>query len=128
MNPLIYTVNQLLTTGSERYYSIPTYQRTYQWGEDRWHDLWHDLGPIYRGVETKDHFVGAMIVAQDANFGAKIRVELIDGQQRLTTILILLAAIRDEQNERSGKTVDFNQDNLVYVRDPDGVPNQTEGA
>jgi hypothetical protein len=122
MKPVINTVNQLLNTGAERYYSIPTYQRNYQWGEDRWHDLWHDLGPIYRGIEKKDHFVGAMIVSQDANFGAKVKVELIDGQQRLTTILILLAAIRDEQNERSGRPVDFNQDALVYVRDPDGVP------
>lgn len=122
MKPVNNSVNQLLNTGTERYYSIPTYQRNYQWDEERWHDLWRDLGPIYRGIETKDHFVGAMIVAQDAHFGAKVKVELIDGQQRLTTILILLAAIRDEQNERNGKTVDFNQDVLVYVRDSEGVP------
>jgi len=121
MKPVNYTVHQLLNTGTERYYSIPTYQRNYQWDQERWHDLWRDLGPIYRGIETKDHFVGAMIVAQDTHFGAKTKVEIIDGQQRLTTILILLAAIRDEQNERNGKIIDFNQDVLAYVRDPDGV-------
>jgi hypothetical protein len=116
------TVHEMLSTGSQRYFSIPAYQRRYEWDEQRWHDLWRDIAPHYREKETRKHFVGIAIVSQEGNFGGLSRVEVIDGQQRLTTFLILLAAIRDHQAEIEGKTLKFEQDALTYVRDADGTP------
>lgn len=114
------TVHQLLATGNQRYFSIPTYQRRYEWDEQRWHDLWRDIAPHYRGTETKKHFVGVMILNQEGNFAGVLKVELIDGQQRLTTFLILLTAIRDHIADLEGKTLRYDQDALTYVRDVEG--------
>jgi hypothetical protein len=116
------TVHQLLNTGNQRYFSIPAYQRRYEWDEQRWHDLWRDIAPHYREGETKKHFVGVMIVNQEGNFAGVSKVELIDGQQRLTTFLVLLAAIRDHVADLEGKTPKYDQDVLTYVRDADGNP------
>lgn len=118
------TVHQLLNTGNQRYFSIPAYQRRYEWDEQRWHDLWRDIAPHYRESETKKHFVGVMIVNQEGLFGGVAKVELIDGQQRLTTFLILLTAIRDHIADLEGKTPKYDQDVLTYVRDSEGNPTQ----
>jgi hypothetical protein len=118
------TVHQLLNTGNQRFFSIPAYQRRYEWDEQRWHDLWRDIAPHYRGVETRKHFVGVMIVNQEGNFAGVSKVELIDGQQRLTTFLILLTAIRDHVADLEGKTPNYDHDVLTYVRDADGNPTQ----
>lgn len=120
------TVHEMLSTGSQRYFSIPAYQRRYEWDEQRWHDLWRDLAPHYRDKETRKHFVGIALVSQEGNFGGLSKVEVIDGQQRLTTFLILLAAIRDHQADLEGKKINFEQDALIYVRDADGTPTKQQ--
>lgn len=75
----------------QRKYSVPPYQRSYSWTEDQIHELWQDL------VESKEenrpeYFLGAIVLQQE-EFDK--RYVVIDGQQRLTTILILLAVIRE---------------------------------
>lgn len=116
------TVHQLLNTGNQRFFSIPAYQRRYEWDEQRWHDLWRDIAPYYRGATLPKHFVGVMMLNQESNFAGMTKVEIIDGQQRLTTFLILLAAIRDHAAELDGKTLNYDEDVLIYVRDADGNP------
>jgi hypothetical protein len=68
---------------------IPFFQRAYVWKEDNWEELISDL------LETeKNHFLGSLILKQDSvPAGVKKRVSVIDGQQRLTTLSILLRAL-----------------------------------
>jgi uncharacterized protein with ParB-like and HNH nuclease domain len=74
-------------------FRVPPYQRGYEWENDEWRDLWLDLNRIEQQGGT--HFLGNVILLykqQDKAF------EIVDGQQRITTISILLMAIRDSNN------------------------------
>ena len=80
---------------SKLQFRVPLFQRTYDWKLEQWEQLWDDILAIYEMEERRSHFIGA-IVTQQLD-GAPERVKpylLIDGQQRLTTLLVLLAGIR----------------------------------
>ena len=74
---------------------VPLFQRTYSWDEENWDKLWDDILEIYSQREPASHFIGAIVTLPipDAPERAAKHL-LIDGQQRLTTILILLSVIR----------------------------------
>lgn len=70
--------------------SVPKYQRSYAWKEQNVDDLFQDIGSaIAEG--SKDYFLGSVVIS---HMGAELP-EVVDGQQRLATTTILLAAIRD---------------------------------
>ena len=72
-------------------YRVPLFQRTYSWGEDQWYRLWTDVLEIYAMEEPRNHFIGAVVtqpIIDAAGFTTKYL--LIDGQQRLTTLFIIL--------------------------------------
>ncbi|MFA5127609.1 MAG: DUF262 domain-containing HNH endonuclease family protein [Patescibacteria group bacterium] len=75
----------------DSYFSIPDYQRPYRWGKENIDDFWNDITTAYDNNE-ENYFLGSMILIkkQDNN-----DFELVDGQQRLTTITIFLAVLRD---------------------------------
>lgn len=77
-------------------YRIPLYQRTYNWGKDQWNDLWEDLIKL-EGEET--HFLGSVITIGSERKKGFSYFEVVDGQQRITTTLIMLTAIRDLAEE-----------------------------
>ncbi|MGF6949102.1 hypothetical protein QF028_001607 [Neobacillus sp. B4I6] len=77
-------------------YRIPLYQRTYNWGKDQWNDLWEDLIKL-EGEET--HFLGSVITIGSERKKGFSYFEVVDGQQRITTALIVLTAIRDLAEE-----------------------------
>ncbi len=79
LNALLGVPNRQLT--------IPPYQRPYAWESEQIDELWRDI------LETlgKNHFMGSVVLCSPD----KKRPEVIDGQQRLTTIISLLALIRD---------------------------------
>jgi hypothetical protein len=81
-------------------YRVPLFQRTYSWDEENWERLWDDILEIYAQDEPTTHFMGAIVTLPlpDAPERASKHL-LIDGQQRLTTILALLAAIRRRADE-----------------------------
>ncbi|UOT04485.1 DUF262 domain-containing HNH endonuclease family protein [Rhodococcus opacus] len=72
---------------SGRYFSIPRFQRPYSWDEENIQDLWNDV----ISSKGEDYFIGSMVVFKQG----KQEFGVVDGQQRLTTITILLCAIRD---------------------------------
>lgn len=83
------TYRQLLGNGLT--YQVPRFQRDYSWGDEEWEDLWHGIvGTLPTGGEPA-HYMGYLVLQTSDN-----RVfEVIDGQQRLTTVsLIVLAAMR----------------------------------
>jgi hypothetical protein len=74
-------------------FEIPEYQRNYSWSDEEWDDLWRDLNNVLGqgdgSLENKSHFYGMFL------FDVDDRVyRIIDGQQRVTTAIILLNEIR----------------------------------
>ena len=76
-------------------YVVPLYQRTYRWNEENWERLWDDLLEIYNLPSPRNHFIGSVVTQQVSSppEGPNLYT-LIDGQQRMTTLFILLSVIR----------------------------------
>lgn len=81
---------------------VPMFQRQYVWGkEHQWEPLWEDISRkftefIEKRRDAPVHFLGAMVLDQkQTHVGRVERRSVIDGQQRLTTLQIFLAAFRD---------------------------------
>ncbi|PZF88726.1 DUF262 domain-containing protein [Listeria ivanovii] len=75
----------------ENVYKIPNYQREYSWEESELEDLWMDLNQIIN-KDTESHFFGQIVIHVDKKENDKL---IIDGQQRTSTAVIFLAAMRD---------------------------------
>ena len=69
---------------------IPAYQRGYSWTREQHKVLWEDICNLLKKSE-KTHFMGGVISIKDSNSGT--RLEIIDGQQRITTISIFILAL-----------------------------------
>ena len=84
---------------------IPKFQRDYSWDSEQWDDLWADIETMLN--EGIDHYMGYLVL-QTSNTKSTI---IIDGQQRFTTItLIILAAIKSIQKlANKGLEVDDNK-------------------
>lgn len=83
-------------------YIVPLYQRSYVWTrEDQWVPLWDDIeakaASMWDGQHhPPPHFLGAVVLNQIQSFGREVfKTQIIDGQQRLTTLQVFLAALRD---------------------------------
>ncbi|WP_270231306.1 DUF262 domain-containing protein [Lactococcus formosensis] len=72
-------------------YSIPQYQRGYSWEEAQLEDFWVDLIQLFDGDDQEEHFLGQVVVHNDKE---ERRKYIIDGQQRISTSVILLDVIR----------------------------------
>jgi len=81
---------------------VPLFQRPYVWSkEGQWEPLWDDVvriaEKILAKVESNPHFLGAVVLQQQAaDIGALPMRTVIDGQQRLTTLQLLLDAVHEE--------------------------------
>ena len=84
-----YHICDLLKADANFYYKIPKYQRAYTWNQYHWKALYDDL--IENG---KGYFIGSIICINTANDSIGYQcLEVVDGQQRLTTITLFLAAL-----------------------------------
>lgn len=81
-------------------YVVPLFQRPYSWEEKHWRNLWNDLKSLCESDNPRPHFMGSVVVMPTISVpeGAT-KYLLIDGQQRLTTLFILLCVIRDFAKE-----------------------------
>jgi len=91
---------QTFLEGSKQFV-LPLYQRRYSWHVKHWTTLARDLDRLMQESIRPSHFIGSFVTAplNHAADQSVSRYRLIDGQQRLTTILILLAALRDVADE-----------------------------
>ncbi len=85
------SLRKLLGMEDEQF-RIPHYQRPYSWTWEQVDDLWDDL---MENVAT-GHFLGSLVLASENEY----KPQVIDGQQRLTTLMILLSVLRDACLER----------------------------
>lgn len=86
LNTSTATLNELL--GNGRIFRVPPYQRDYSWTEEEWEDLWLDILDVSRGEESF-HYMGYVVLQSDDSRNLTI----IDGQQRITTLSILVLAV-----------------------------------
>ncbi|MBI1849638.1 MAG: DUF4268 domain-containing protein [Planctomycetes bacterium] len=111
---------QRVLEGSKQFL-IPHFQRPYSWREEQWKTLWHDLEELLDDPHSKPHFLGPIVSAPARSVpeGVEKRL-LIDGQQRLTTLIILLILVRDQaRNVGESKLADKIQD-LITNRHEEG--------
>jgi uncharacterized protein with ParB-like and HNH nuclease domain len=75
---------------------IPVFQRDYNWTEANCDQLWKDVVRIASDPAERGHFLGSLVYVSTGDSSAGFtRWLLIDGQQRLTTLTLLLTALRD---------------------------------
>ena len=101
------SVAQLLETGKTTPFVIPEYQRPYAWSEDQvtvlFDDLWEFTATLGGSEREGTYFLGCIVSYENDNK----EQEIIDGQQRLTSLFLLLRAIyshlinSDEQNDKT---------------------------
>jgi uncharacterized protein with ParB-like and HNH nuclease domain len=81
---------------------IPLFQRPYTWNKRNWQTLWEDIMTYYEDDDySSSHFMGAVVSIPAKTVPVGVSKHLvIDGQQRLTTVAILLCALKDCSDER----------------------------
>ena len=100
---------------------MPLFQRQYVWNEEQqWLPLWEDIGRKFTEVldghkDTPNHFLGAMVLDQKQTPTGHVVVrQVIDGQQRLTTLQIFLSAYRDFCREQSCTAIADECDKFLF--------------
>ena len=98
MNAQDQPITQVLNGAKQ--FIVPIFQRDYSWGTKQCKQLWDDIVRVGSDENAKSHFLGSVVYVAAGNTNAAItRWLLIDGQQRITTIILLLAALRDRMLE-----------------------------
>ncbi|HRE93204.1 MAG TPA: DUF262 and DUF1524 domain-containing protein [Fimbriimonadaceae bacterium] len=98
--------NLLKFIQSGEQFVIPIYQRTYSWQEQECEQLWQDIVRSAADSSITGHFVGSVVYIEEAQSNASrwSPYLVIDGQQRLTTVSLILAALGEALGE--GETSD----------------------
>ncbi|MFG2137817.1 DUF262 domain-containing protein [Streptomyces sp. NPDC048650] len=88
----------------DKQFQVPLYQRTYSWGREQLTRLWEDVGELVdqhlSGDAAAPHFLGSVVLAPgQIQAGGVQRWLVVDGQQRLTTLMLAFTALRDHLKE-----------------------------
>jgi Protein of unknown function DUF262/Protein of unknown function (DUF1524) len=98
ITPRLMTLQDLF--GDRIFYEVPNYQRPYVWNlDDQWQPLWEDISNLatarLTGQQVLGHFLGAIVIELMSAEPERVKeYSVIDGQQSLTTLQIVLAALR----------------------------------
>ncbi|MFL0711324.1 MAG: DUF262 domain-containing protein [Microcella pacifica] len=116
------TVLKLLQ--GSKVFVVPRFQRRYDWRLTRWQPFWEDILHEYAAEhdgsqEYDGHFLGSVVLHPAPGPASTLMRHLvIDGQQRLTTLLVLLAALRDVHQELDPDGWDPKEIDDQYLRNP----------
>lgn len=99
--PTSLTIKQLFGN-ADALYQIPRYQRPYKWINEQLEKLWDDLADAQ--TNEPNYFLGSVITAKSEDIGNYL--DIVDGQQRTTTLLILFCVIRDHYPNINAKLLD----------------------
>lgn len=95
------TYRQLMGNGLQ--YEIPKFQRDYSWEMEHWDDLWQDIRSL--NSDESEHYMGYLVLQSSDNKNFHV----IDGQQRLTTLSILVLAVLKCLQEMVDKGISSEQ-------------------
>ncbi|KAA6512131.1 DUF262 and DUF1524 domain-containing protein [Helicobacter pylori] len=90
---------------------IPIYQRVYSWEKEQCKQLWDDIIKIGGNDKMNGHFIGSILYMLDGNTPSSPLL-IIDGQQRLTTIMLLFIALRDHLNDEDELLEKFSREEI----------------
>lgn len=104
-------------------YVIPLFQRTYSWTSKEWEVLWKDLVELCESENPRTHFIGSIVNMPTVSVPEGVaKYLLIDGQQRLTTIFVLLTLLRNKAREaQNGRFADEINNTLLVNQYKDGA-------
>ncbi len=114
------TVSEILHEAAQ--YMVPLFQRSYSWHKAHWQRLNDDVIALADDPERQVHFLGPLVCTIGKSVpGCLPAYQLIDGQQRLTTLTVALAAIRDVARDRGLTELaeEITEDYLVHKRKQD---------
>ena len=103
-------------------YNVPRFQRDYSWQEEQWEDLWQDIIETIQ-LESSSHYMGYLVLQTSDNTNFII----IDGQQRLTTISILILAAlyelktlvkKSEESDENKQRMEAIKGSFIGFTDP----------
>jgi uncharacterized protein with ParB-like and HNH nuclease domain len=100
------TIRKIFESG---FYKIPRFQRPYSWDRGNIEEFWSDVS----AGTGSSYFIGSMVFYQKG----KDEIHVVDGQQRLTTITILLAALRDKLSELGEQSLARGIQNVIQRKD-----------
>lgn len=103
---------------------VPVYQRVYSWKAPQLRELWDDV--LAAGRNGSSHFVGTVFYAVEENAQREaMQFDVIDGQQRLTTLTLLLCALRDHMAESKdtfeGMDAEELADAFLKAKEAEGI-------
>lgn len=104
-------------------FAVPVFQRVYSWGKRECVDFWNDVVGSVRADGEGGHFMGVVLHSEDAEGWRQYRqVNVIDGQQRLTTVTLLLVALAHYLRETGGEAGGLSADDICnrYLQVGDG--------
>lgn len=84
----------------EYFFRVPEYQRPYSWEKEHCEQLFDDINDSSRDNE---YFIGTIVLQEVEDVGTGKKYDIIDGQQRITTLQILLACLRDYVQDQGYK-------------------------
>jgi uncharacterized protein with ParB-like and HNH nuclease domain len=106
---------QQIIEGTKQYV-VPLFQRPYSWKKSEWQILWDDLVELCESENPRTHFMGSIVTMPTNAIPEGVsKYLLIDGQQRLTTIFILLCALRDHAEQTDDKRLAAKIDDTILV-------------
>ncbi len=98
--------------GNEGHVKIPFFQRGYVWNRDNWEDILSDLLDF-----EKSHFLGSLILKQlEKQTGKPKEVLVIDGQQRLTTLSVLIRALYNSFDSETQQNCNVSLKNYLFYK------------
>jgi len=97
-------------------YILPLFQRSYSWDKKEWDILWEDLCELSELENPRSHFIGSIVNMPTTSVPEGVsKYMLIDGQQRITTVFIILALLRDLANANEEKEFAEEINNTLLV-------------
>lgn len=107
-----YPISQILDPESKAVYEIPKYQREYTWGLKQWEALFDDLMEHGEG-----YFLGSIICINTTKDSLQpLKLEVVDGQQRITTISIFLTALYSYLSKNKEELDEDQQSDLLQLK------------
>jgi hypothetical protein len=120
MDARVKTVREILHSGDQ--YLIPFIQRFYSWDQMHWKRLLDDLTSLVDSSTEGMHFLGPLVCTPAQHVPREVTAyQLIDGQQRLTTLTLVLISLRDlcREDNLTDLAEEIHEDFLVHKRRSD---------
>ncbi len=106
----------------QKWFRVPEYQRPYVWGSDQVLELLDDILQARENNPDSQYFLGSMVLKRSEKSDGKSNYEeydLLDGQQRLTTLFLITAVIRDLTPKTQSSRLENCRNTIYQMADPD---------